>query len=200
MGYPEEFACHFMGVGGVVIHEDKVLLVKLTYGPAKGMWLIPGGLVDRGETLQEAVKREILEETGVKVQPRGIVGIRSMVRAEDQLTDLYCIFMCDVEMSPEELAKDDPEIAEIGRQFGAEVPFLRDGAADDQATASEASILALRQAEEYWNETYDLVAQLLASCPLRTEYDVDALQLQEDLIELIQTLETYGLVQIESGH
>lgn len=113
MGYPEEFACHFMGVGGVVLHEDKVLLVKLTYGPAKGMWLIPGGLVDRGETLQEAVKREILEETGVKVQPRGIVGIRSMVRAEDQLTDLYCIFMCDVVMSPEELAKDDPEIAEV---------------------------------------------------------------------------------------
>ena len=113
MGYPEEFACHFMGVGGVVISEEKILLVKLTYGPAKGMWLIPGGLVDKGETLQEAVIREIHEETGVQVQPSGIVGIRSMVRAEDQITDLYCIFVCDVINSPENLAKDDLEVSEV---------------------------------------------------------------------------------------
>ncbi len=113
MGYPKEFACHFMGVGGVVISEEKVLLVKLTYGPAKGMWLIPGGLVDRGETLQEAVKREIFEETSIQVQPSGIVGIRSMVRAEDQLTDLYCIFTCEIVNSPEILAKDDLEVAEV---------------------------------------------------------------------------------------
>ncbi len=113
MGYPEEMACHLMGVGGVVISEGKVLLVKLTYGPAKGMWLIPGGLVDRGETLQEAIKREIFEETGVQVQPSGIVGIRSMVRAGDKITDLYCIFICDVVTSPEKLARDDLEVADV---------------------------------------------------------------------------------------
>jgi len=102
-----------MGVGGVVIHEEKVLLVKLTYGPVKGKWLIPGGLVDCGETLQDAIKREILEETGVQVQPAGIIGVRSMVRAKDHLTDLYCIFICDVVTTPETLARDELEVSEV---------------------------------------------------------------------------------------
>jgi len=113
LSYPKEFACHFLGVGGVVIHEEKVLLVKLTYGPAKGMWLIPGGLVDCGETLQEAVKREIYEETGVQVQPGGIIGVRDMVRTKDHLTDLYCILICHVVTLPETLAKDELEISEV---------------------------------------------------------------------------------------
>jgi len=113
LSYPKEFACHFLGVGGVVIHEEKVLLVKLTYGPAKGMWLIPGGLVDCGETLQEAVKREIYEETGVLVQPAGIIGVRDMVRTKDHLTDLYCILTCDVVTLPETLSKDEHEISEV---------------------------------------------------------------------------------------
>ncbi|MCK4849534.1 MAG: NUDIX domain-containing protein, partial [Candidatus Heimdallarchaeota archaeon] len=113
MSYPKEFACHFLGVGGVVIHEQKVLLVKLTYGPAKGKWLIPGGLVDCGETLQDAVKREIFEETGVQVQPRGIIGVRSMVRTKDHLTDLYSILICEVVDSPEILVKDELEVSEV---------------------------------------------------------------------------------------
>ncbi len=113
MSYPKEFACHFLGVGGVVIHEQKVLLVKLTYGPAKGKWLIPGGLVDCGETLQDAVKREIFEETGVQVQPGGIIGVRSMVRTKDHLTDLYSILICDVVDSPEILVKDELEVSEV---------------------------------------------------------------------------------------
>ena len=102
-----------MGVGGVVINEGKVLLVKLTYGPAKGKWLIPGGLVDCGETLQEAVKREIFEETGVQIQPAGIIGVRSMVRTKDHLTDLYCIFICDVVTTPKTLRKDELEVSEV---------------------------------------------------------------------------------------
>lgn len=97
MSYPRQMAVHFIGVGGVVIHENKVLLVKLTYGPAKGKWLIPGGMVDPGETLGEAVKREIKEETGVQVKPIGIISVRSMVRSNDGLTDLYCIFLCEID-------------------------------------------------------------------------------------------------------
>ncbi len=97
MNYPKSFACHFIGVGGVVIHDSRVLLVKLTYGPAIGKWLIPGGLVDEGETLQEAIVREILEETGISVHPVGVVGLRSMVRTTDHLTDLYCVFLCKLE-------------------------------------------------------------------------------------------------------
>lgn len=113
MTYPKEVACHFIGVGGVIFHNARVLLVKLTYGPAKGKWLIPGGLVDPGETLQEAIKREILEETGQKINPLGIIGIRSMVRTTDNLTDLYCIFLCQLESDPKPLIKEDEEIREV---------------------------------------------------------------------------------------
>ncbi|MFX1508228.1 MAG: NUDIX domain-containing protein [Promethearchaeota archaeon] len=113
MSYPVKFACHFIGVGGVVFHNAKVLLVKLTYGPTKGKWFIPGGLVNPGETLQEAVTREIYEETGQNIEPFGIIGIRSMVRSTDNLTDLYCIFLCQLESDPKPLFKEEEEIREV---------------------------------------------------------------------------------------
>lgn len=70
------------------------------------------------------------------------------------------------------VSTDDQEIAEIGRLFGAEVPFLRDSAADDIASSSEATLVALRQAERHWGEQYDVVSQLMANCPLRDAEDI----------------------------
>ncbi len=113
LSYPKENACHFIGVGGVVIQESKVLLVKLSYGPAAGKWLIPGGLVDPGETLQEAVIREICEETGQYVIPLGIIGVRTMVRESDRLTDLYCIFLCELQTDQKEFTIDQAEVREV---------------------------------------------------------------------------------------
>ncbi|HNU84201.1 MAG: NUDIX hydrolase [Pseudomonadota bacterium] len=57
-----------VGVGAIVIHEGKILLVKRASPPGKGFWAIPGGLVELGETVREAAERELLEETGVKVR------------------------------------------------------------------------------------------------------------------------------------
>ena len=59
-----------VGVGAIVIKDDAVLLVKRGISPAKGMWAIPGGNLKVGETLQEAVEREIMEETGVRVNAK----------------------------------------------------------------------------------------------------------------------------------
>ncbi|MFW9928734.1 MAG: NUDIX domain-containing protein [Candidatus Thorarchaeota archaeon] len=113
MSYPLDFACHFIGVGGVIIHNNKVLLVKLTYGRARGMFLIPGGLVEKGEILEEGLIREIKEETGLDIHPSKIIGIRSMVRERDHLTDLYTIFTCDLISSPDSIHKDNLEIEEL---------------------------------------------------------------------------------------
>ena len=55
---------HF-GVSGIVLKEDEVLLVRHTYGPAKGKLLIPGGHVEDGELFNEAIIREISEETEI---------------------------------------------------------------------------------------------------------------------------------------
>jgi N-acylneuraminate cytidylyltransferase len=70
------------------------------------------------------------------------------------------------------VSTDSPEIAEISKNFGAEVPFLRTENADDQTTVSEAVLFALDQAEAHYREKYDCVAQLMANCPIRDENDI----------------------------
>lgn len=62
--YPEKPR---IGVGAIVIHEDRILLIKRAAEPGRGLWAIPGGTLKLGETLRECAAREILEETGVIV-------------------------------------------------------------------------------------------------------------------------------------
>lgn len=60
-------------VGAVVIHQQAVLLIRRGQAPNKGLWCIPGGGVEPGERLQDALTREVLEETGIQVQPNKLV-------------------------------------------------------------------------------------------------------------------------------
>ncbi len=55
-------------VGAVVFKDNRVLLVKRKNPPSKGMWAIPGGRVELGESLKQAAQREIMEETGIHIQ------------------------------------------------------------------------------------------------------------------------------------
>ena len=57
-----------VAVGAVVIHDGKLWMVCRGMPPAAGLWSIPGGMVELGETLQQAAEREILEETGLVVR------------------------------------------------------------------------------------------------------------------------------------
>jgi mutator protein MutT len=60
-----------VGVGAIIIHEERILLEKRKSAPGKGRWSIPGGLVDLGENIEHAVIREVKEETGLDVaEPR----------------------------------------------------------------------------------------------------------------------------------
>lgn len=63
-------------VAGVVIKDGKVLLARHTYGNGKGLLIIPGGYVSCGESPQEALRREFMEETSISVEPVSILGIR----------------------------------------------------------------------------------------------------------------------------
>jgi len=67
-------------VTGVVIKDGKVLLGRHTYGGGNGKLIIPGGYVNVGETPQDALVREYLEETGVTVKPGSVIGIRFNMR------------------------------------------------------------------------------------------------------------------------
>jgi len=64
-----------VGVGAVVLHEDRVLLVRRGGRPSPGKWSLPGGLVELGETTAEAVRREIAEECGCDIRVVGICGV-----------------------------------------------------------------------------------------------------------------------------
>ncbi len=57
-----------IGVGAVVLHDEKVLLVKRANPPNQFQWAIPGGKVHYGETLQQAVEREVREEAGIIIK------------------------------------------------------------------------------------------------------------------------------------
>lgn len=78
-----------LGVGGVLWYNDKVLLVQRGHNPGKGMWTIPGGYVDQGESIGDAIMREIQEETGIKAKPLSIIALRDR---PDERHDTYIIF------------------------------------------------------------------------------------------------------------
>lgn len=62
-----------VGVGGVVVRDGAVLLVKRAVEPLRGRWSLPGGAVELGEKLEEAVARELQEETNLTVRVQGLV-------------------------------------------------------------------------------------------------------------------------------
>lgn len=63
-----------VAVGGIVVRDGAVLLVRRGRGVATGLWSLPGGRVEPGETLAEAVEREMAEETGLAVRCERFVG------------------------------------------------------------------------------------------------------------------------------
>jgi len=88
-----------VGVGGVVVHESRVLLVQRGTEPLKGRWTIPGGLIDVGETLREAVIREVKEETGLDVEPVELIELLDRIHREDERVRYHYViadYLCRV--------------------------------------------------------------------------------------------------------
>jgi ADP-ribose pyrophosphatase YjhB (NUDIX family) len=95
-----------IGAGAVVLAHERVLLVQLGYGPHTQAWAIPGGYVEPGETIDVAIRREILEETGVTAEVLGLIAMRSRVTPDDN--SAYCIFL--MRASHEEVHADGVEV------------------------------------------------------------------------------------------
>jgi len=77
--YPER---PVVGVGGVIIHEGRALLIRRGSEPLRGEWSIPGGTLELGETLAEGVARELREETGVEVRVLGQIEVFERIFTE----------------------------------------------------------------------------------------------------------------------
>jgi 8-oxo-dGTP diphosphatase len=85
MASSREFPEHpRVGVGGVVIDQDRALLIRRASEPLRGEWSIPGGMLELGETLEEGVTRELLEETGLQVRVLELIEVfERIVHAEN---------------------------------------------------------------------------------------------------------------------
>lgn len=93
--YPER---PIVGVGGVVISQGRVLLVRRGAPPLQGEWSIPGGMLETGETIMEGVRRELAEETGVEVRVNGLIEVFERISLDEAgkhkyhyvVLDYYC--------------------------------------------------------------------------------------------------------------
>lgn len=87
------------GVGAVIVHEGRVLLVRRGTEPLRGEWSLPGGLVEVGETLLAGVVREVREETGLTVKPLELIELLDRIHWEgDRVRYHYVIadYLCRV--------------------------------------------------------------------------------------------------------
>lgn len=69
-------------VSALVVRDNKVLLVRRSKEPYSGFWSLPGGAVELGETVREALVREVREETSVEVEPAEVLDVTDVIRRD----------------------------------------------------------------------------------------------------------------------
>jgi len=115
-----------IGVGAAVVQGDRILLVKRGGEPLKGEWSLPGGVLEIGETLQQAVEREVREETGLQVRVLSVIGVfdRIIPAADGRVRFHYVLidYLCEAIGGDLRAAGDaadarwasEPEVTELG--------------------------------------------------------------------------------------
>jgi mutator protein MutT len=84
-----------LGVGAIIVRNDRVLLVRRINPPLEGQWSIPGGLVETGETTRQAIVREVSEETGLEIEPVKLVEVFERVLRDRQSRVQYHYVLID---------------------------------------------------------------------------------------------------------
>ena len=81
-----------VGVGALVVKDDKVLLVRRAQDPGKGYWTNPGGYIEQLEPIEETIVREVREESGIDARVKGIIALRDQPRS---IHNVYIAFELD---------------------------------------------------------------------------------------------------------
>ena len=84
-----------IGVGAIILNGDQILLEKRRNDPGRGEWTVPGGLVDLGETAEQAVIREVKEETELEVYNPRLVDVVNYIRIDENGAVLYHYVIID---------------------------------------------------------------------------------------------------------
>ena len=100
-------------VAATIIHEGKVLLAVRGNSPNRGKWGIPGGVIELGETTEQAVAREVLEETNVVVKPKRLITVIDSIGkdASGKIRVHYILieYLCDYVSGEVHAASDAPD-------------------------------------------------------------------------------------------
>jgi 8-oxo-dGTP diphosphatase len=126
--YPEQ---PIVGVGAVIFHEGRVLLIQRGQAPMQGEWSLPGGALEIGETLEEGVKREVLEETSLVVEPVAMVEVFDRIARDDggrvQFHYVLVDYLCRVAGGQAACGSDAVDLRWAARdELDVIAPFTRD--------------------------------------------------------------------------
>ncbi len=90
--YPEQ---PIIAVGAIIVDGSRVLLVRRATEPLKGEWSVPGGMLELGEKLFDGVRREVLEETGLVVEPNEVLDAFDSIITDNQGRTQYHYVLID---------------------------------------------------------------------------------------------------------
>jgi ADP-ribose pyrophosphatase YjhB (NUDIX family) len=85
----------FLAVSAAIFRDGKVLVVRRARKPAFGLYTMPGGVVEAGESLIDAIKREVREETGMTIEPVALAGHREVIARDDKgAVERHFVILC----------------------------------------------------------------------------------------------------------
>jgi ADP-ribose pyrophosphatase YjhB (NUDIX family) len=101
-------------VGGVVVRDGQVLLIRRGKPPPYGRWVVPGGTVELGETLEEALVREMEEETSLRVEPIEVLTVFDRIEREGERVVYHYVivdYLCRYGSGEAKAASDALDVA-----------------------------------------------------------------------------------------
>ncbi|GAI08638.1 unnamed protein product, partial [marine sediment metagenome] len=103
----------------VILKDNKILLVRRSIYPFQGYWVLPGGHVNYGERVKEAIKREMKEELGIRVKVKRLIGVYSDPKRDPRYHTVSVVYLCQKTKGKIQLNQESSEF----RFFSLKQPF-----------------------------------------------------------------------------